>query len=159
MKIRVLFICCDNAARSQMAEHILNHLGNGEFEARSAGSNPKPVHPTTIEVLKELNIDASGAHSHSISEFSDEHFDYIINVCERSLATCQLHCSDNCPTFPGHNDRICWGFEDINRSTDDIGERVAKFKRIRNEITNRLRIWIPVIEKSFKREPSRLSAS
>lgn len=150
MTIRVLFICCDNAARSQMAEYILNHFGRGRFEARSAGSRPTPVHPLAIEALKELQIDASRAHSHHISEYAGEHFDYVINVCDKSLATCDLSCSDSCPSFPGYHRRICWGFEDVGHAEGDENEKIGRFHRIRNEITTRIRIWIPVVEKALR---------
>lgn len=148
MAIKVLFICCDNAARSQMAEHILNHLGSGNFEARSAGSRPKPVHPLTIETLKQFNIDASTARSRHISEYAGEHFDYVINVCEQTRSSCDGSCRDSCPSFPGHDRKICWSFDDVANS--DEADPAYAFRRICNEISNRLRIWIPVIEKSLK---------
>lgn len=149
MGIRVLFICCDNAARSQMAEHLLNHFSRGQFEAKSAGTNPKPIHPLAIEALKEMHIDASGARSHHITEFSGEHFDYVINVCEQSSASCDFSCSDSCPSFPGYGKRICWGFEDVVNAGGDEAEQLRKFRRIRNEIANRIRIWMPAVEKRF----------
>lgn len=132
-----------------MAEHLLNHFGRGQFEAKSAGSKPKDVHPMTVESLQELHIDASAAQSHHISEFAGERFDYVINVCEQTRSSCDLGCSDSCPSFPGYGKRICWSFEDVLHK-DRSEEGMAKeFRRIRNEIANRIRIWMPAVEKHW----------
>ena len=135
-----------------MAEHMLNHFSRGQFDAKSAGTNPKPVHQLAIETLKELHIDASGARSHHISEYANEHFDYVINVCEQTRSTCDLSCSDSCPSFPGYGKRICWSFEDVTHGDSgdsDETERLKRFRDIRNEIANRIRIWMPAVEKHF----------
>jgi len=147
MGIRVLFICNDNAARSQMAEHLLNHFSRGQFVASSAGTHPKPIHPLTIAALQELHIDASGASSHHISEFAGERFDYVINVCNQTRSTCDLYCTDSCPSFPGYGRRICWSFEDVLNKDESDEEKAKEFRRIRNEIANRIRIWMPAVEK------------
>jgi len=154
MTIQVLFICCDNAARSQMAEHLLNQFGHGQFIARSAGTNPQPVDPMAIETLKEMHIDASTAQSHHIIEYASEHFDYVINVCDQTRSTCDFSCSDSCPSFPGYDKRICWSFQDVLHAKVSDEEKGREFRRVRNEIANRLRIWIPAIEKHHSRELS-----
>jgi len=147
MDIRVLFICSDNAARSQMAEHLLNHFGHGHFVAKSAGTHPKPIHPLAIASLKELHIDAADASSHHISEFAGERFDYVINICNQTRSSCDLTCSDSCPSFPGYGRRICWSFEDVLNKDENDEEKAKEFRRIRNEIANRSRIWMPAVEK------------
>ncbi len=66
MKKKILFLCTGNSARSQLAEGIMRHFRGDEFEVFSAGTEPKGVHPKTIEVLREIGIDAS-AQTQSIS--------------------------------------------------------------------------------------------
>ncbi len=58
MKKKILFLCTGNSARSQLAEGLMRHLRGDEFEVFSAGTEPKGVHPKTIEVLREIGIDA-----------------------------------------------------------------------------------------------------
>ena len=135
--IRVLFLCTGNSARSQMAEYLLRALGKDAFEVWSAGTLPVGVNPLTIEVLAEAGIDASGARSKSLDEFLGQSFDYVITVCDKA--------KDQCPVFPGDARRIHWGFEDPAAAEGTAEERLAVFRRIRNEITSRLRTWIPAV--------------
>lgn len=134
--IRVLFLCTENSARSQMAEALLRHFGGGDFAVCSAGSDPQPVHPLAIEVMKEIDIDLSGYRSKHYMAFLGQPFDFVITVCDRVR--------DNCPTFPGDNERIHWGFEDAAAVMGSEAERRMVFKRVRNEIGNRIRSWVTV---------------
>src|SRR5450759_4647592 len=88
--IRVLFLCTGNSARSQIAEALLAHDGGKDFDAHSAGTEPKGVNPYTIRVLSELGIDWSRAKSKSVTEFLDRPWDYVITVCERARRACPL---------------------------------------------------------------------
>jgi arsenate reductase (thioredoxin) len=139
MPIQVLFLCTGNSARSQIAEHILNHLGGGRFSAVSAGTEPRSVHPATIRILAEIGIDASSAESKNLDVFAGQHFDYVITVCDRAR--------DRCPTFPGDTRRIHWSFDDPAAADGDEAEQMKVFRRIRNEITTRIRTWIAAIDK------------
>lgn len=132
----VLFLCTGNSARSQMAEALLRQLGGADFEAFSAGTDPKGLNPLTIEVMRESNIDISRQSSKSLEGFVGQPFDYIITVCDRAR--------DNCPTFPGDNERIHWSYDDPAAVTGSRGQRVAVFRRVRNELSERLRLWVAV---------------
>lgn len=134
--IRVLFLCTGNSARSQMAEGLLRSLGRSDFEAYSAGTHPQTLHPLAVQVMRESGIDITGQQSKSLDRFRGQSFDYIITVCDRAR--------DHCPTFPGDNQRIHWGFADPTAVTGSEAERVAAFRRTRTEIAERLRLWVTV---------------
>ena len=147
--IRVLFLCTGNSARSQMAEGLLRSLGGKDFEVYSAGTHPQGLHPLTVQVMRESGIDITGQHGKSLDRFRGQSFDYIITVCDRAR--------DHCPTFPGDNQRVHWGFADPAAVTGSEAERVAAFRRVRNEIGERLRLWVTIRRRravSAKRPPT-----
>lgn len=106
-KVRVLFVCVHNSARSQMAEAFLNALGAERFEAESAGLEPTGVNPLVAEVMKEVGTDISNNKADSVFEFFKQGrtYDYVITVCDESN-------SERCPLFPGKLKRLHWSFED-----------------------------------------------
>jgi arsenate reductase (thioredoxin) len=135
MSKRVLILCTGNSARSQMAEGLLRHDGGADFEALSAGVEPSHVRPQAIEAMRELGIDISGQRSKSVDEFTGQEFDYVITVCD--------HANERCPVFPGQVERIHWSFDDPAAAEDDEAGRLAVFRRVRDEIRERLREFIP----------------
>ncbi|MEO6696882.1 MAG: arsenate reductase ArsC, partial [Gammaproteobacteria bacterium] len=138
--------CTGNSARSQMAEGLLRSLGGPDFEVFSAGAEPKGLHPLAVEVMREAGVDISGQRSKPLGAFLGQNFDYVITVCDRAR--------DRCPTFPGDNEHIHWGFDDPAVETGDAAKQLAIFRRVRNEISERLRIWITVQRKRLKeRQP------
>lgn len=140
--IRVLFLCTGNSARSQMAEALLRSFGGADFEPCSAGTEPQGLHPLAIHVMLESGIDITQQRSKHLSEFLDHPFDYVITVCDRAR--------DNCPTFPGDTQRIHWSFDDPAAATGSPEECLRVFQRVRNEISDRLRIWITVQRKLLR---------
>src|SRR6476659_8836842 len=105
-RLRVLFLCTGNSARSQMAEGLLRKLSRGRVDVFSAGVRPESaVHPLAIEILQgSFDVDTTDLHPKPLRRFRGETFDYVITVCDRTAETC--------PTFPGDPERIHWGFED-----------------------------------------------
>jgi arsenate reductase len=91
-KKKVLILCTGNSARSQMAEGLLKHIRENEFEVFSAGTKPHIVRPEAIKVLAEIGIDISANRSKSIDEFANENIDYVLTVCDNA--------KKNCPYFP-----------------------------------------------------------
>lgn len=140
--IRVLFLCTGNSARSQMAEALLHAFGGNDFEASSAGTEPRGLHPLAINAMLDIGIDITQQRSKHLQEFLDRPFDYVITVCDRAR--------DNCPTFPGDTRRIHWSFDDPAAVTGSPQERRRVFQRVRNEISERLRVWITVQRKLLR---------
>jgi arsenate reductase (thioredoxin) len=130
-KIRVLILCTGNSARSQMAEGLLRHEGGERFEVHSAGTVPSFVRPQAIEVMREIGMDISGHRSKSVDEFAGQEFDYVITVCDNA--------NENCPVFPGKTKRIHWSFDDPAEALGTEEEKLAVFRRVRNEIAEKLR--------------------
>ena len=130
---RVLILCTGNSARSQMAEGLLRHDGGDSFEVHSAGVAPTQVRPEAIAAMKEVGIDVSRQRSKSLDEFLDQEFDYVITVCDNA--------NERCPVFPGKTRRIHWSFSDPAAVAGDTETRLAAFRRVRNEIRERLKTF------------------
>jgi arsenate reductase len=130
MKPRVLILCTGNSARSQMAEGLLRHMAGDRLEVHSAGTRPGSVRPEAIAALAELGIDIRGHWSKHADEFAGQHFDYAITVCD--------HAKESCPVFPVQTRRIHWSFEDPAAATGDEAHRLAGFRRVRDQISQRL---------------------
>lgn len=129
----VLILCTGNSARSQMAEGLLRRMGGGRFEVESAGTHPGQVRPEALEVMREVGIDISGHRSKSVDEFEGREFDCVITVCDNAR--------ENCPVFPASTERVHWGFDDPASAPGDLAERLAVFRRVRDEIRARLLDW------------------
>jgi arsenate reductase (thioredoxin) len=133
-KIRVLFLCTGNSARSQMAEAFLKQVGSDHFEVFSAGLEPQEVNPMTVRVLKEVEIDWSNARAKPLVEFlGKDHFGYLITVCSRA--------EDRCPIFPGMGQRLHWPFDDPAAVEGSEEEKLAAFRKVRDQIELKVRSW------------------
>lgn len=110
---RVLFLCTGNSARSQMAEALLRHRSAGAIDARSAGSNPKSLHPNAVRAMAERQIDISGHTAKHLRRFARTRFDHVITLCDRVR--------EICPEFPGHPVTAHWSIADpaLEGDTDD----------------------------------------
>ena len=131
----VLILCTGNSVRSQMAEGLLRHDAGDRFEVDSAGTKPSKVRPEAISVMKELGIDISGQRSKSVDDFAGRSFDYVLTVCDNAKETC--------PIYPGHANRIHRSFEDPAAVQGSAEERLAMFRRIRDEIQQYLQSFPP----------------
>ena len=127
---RVIFICTGNSIRSQIAEGLMRTLGGEKWSVRSAGVAPSYVHPLAIRVMEEIGIDISRQSSKSVNEFTHDEFDYIITLCDHAAATC--------PVFPGQGKRLHWSIEDPIGVVGSTEERLAFFRRVRNDIKKRI---------------------
>jgi arsenate reductase len=133
---QVLILCTGNSARSQMAEALVNHYLADEWQADSAGTDPAGyVHPLAIEVVSELGIDLSSQTSKSVDQFRDAELDLVVTVCDDA--------AENCPVWLGRGRRVHMGFEDPAKATGSREERLAVFRRIRDELRSQL---LPILE-------------
>jgi arsenate reductase len=123
---RVLILCTGNSARSQMAEGLLRALGGGMLDVESAGTKPSSVRPEAIAAMAELGIDLSGHRSKSADEFANQPFDLVLTVCDNARETC--------PVYPGAKRLIHHSFEDPAHISGTEEERVAAFRRVRDQI-------------------------
>ena len=137
-KKRVLILCTGNSARSQMAEGWLRDLGGARFEVYSAGTRPSTVRPEAVEAMREVGVDISSHRSKSVDEFKGREFDYVITVCDNAR--------ESCPVFPGKTERVHWSFDDPAALSGTWDERLAVFRRVRDEIGERLRAWASGVE-------------
>jgi arsenate reductase len=125
-KKRILILCTGNSARSQMAEGLLRHDAGDRFDVKSAGTRPGIVRPEAIEVMNELGIDISGHRSKHVDEFAEQRFDYVITVCD--------HARESCPVFFGAAQRLHRSFDDPAAGNGSEEERLALFRRVRDEL-------------------------
>jgi arsenate reductase (thioredoxin) len=135
-KARVLFLCTGNSARSQMAEAFLKRYAPQAFEAHSAGLEPAGIHPLTVKVMEEEGIDMGGHRSKGVNEYMGKMlFGYLITVCG--------HADANCPSvFPGVGKRMHWEFDDPAAFTGTEDERMREFRRVRDQIRDRVLAWL-----------------
>ena len=133
-KKRVLILCTGNSARSQMAEGLLRHDGGDRFEVESAGVIASFVRPQAIAAMEDIGIDITGHRSKSVEEFTGRDFDYVITVCDNA--------KESCPVFPAKTQRIHWSFDDPAEASGSEDEKLAVFRRVRDEIRSRLREFI-----------------
>lgn len=128
--LRVLFLCTNNSARSQLAEALMRHMGRDYVEVASAGSAPTEVHPDALTVLREWKVDATGLSAKPLQRFVGQTFDYIITVCDRVR--------DHCPTFPGDPKQIHWSMLDP-AVVEDPDRRLAAFREVARDLQTRIR--------------------
>ena len=131
MRKQVLFLCTGNSARSQMAEGLVNHYLGDRWQAHSAGTMPAgAVHPLAVQVMSELAIDISRQRSKSVDVYRGEVFDLVVTVCDDA--------AENCPTWLGDGRKVHIGFEDPARAAGTDEERLAVFRRVRDEMRQQL---------------------
>lgn len=136
-KVKVLFVCIHNSARSQMAEAFLNALGGDEFSAESAGLEPGTLNPLVVESMKEVGIDISGKETKSVFKLFKEGklYQYVITVCDQTSA-------EKCPTFPAMIKRLHWSFDDPSALQGSHEERSKKTGVIRDAIKTKIQEWL-----------------
>ena len=125
-RTRVLFLCTGNSARSQMAEALLGQLGGDAIEAASAGSQPRPLHPDAVRVMREHGLDISDRRAKHLDTFAGQRFGYVISLCDRVREVC--------PEFPGHPQMIHWSIADPSGETDPY----PAFRRVAAELRTRI---------------------
>jgi arsenate reductase len=137
--MKVLFLCTENACRSQMAEGLVNHYLADRVQAFSAGVRPSQVNPRAVRVLAELGIDISHHRSKSIDALGGEQFDLVITVCDRAR--------QECPFFPGPAELIHLGFPDPAGASGSDAEILTTFRQVRDALRDQL---FPLLEEKLR---------
>ena len=126
-KPTVLILCTGNSCRSHLAEGILRAVAGDFLDVQSAGSKPAGyVHPLAVVALQEIGIDIAAHRSKSMNEFLQQPVETVITVCGNA--------DQACPIFPGQVNRHHWPFEDPAHATGTDAEKLAVFRRVRDEI-------------------------
>ena len=136
-KGRVLFLCTGNSARSQIAQALLEHMSAGVVEAVSAGSNPKPLHPNAVRVMKRRGIDISANRTKHLDEFVAQRFDMVITLCDRVREVC--------PEFPSHPQLVHWSIPDPAREGATNRASYPAFERTAAELETRIGYLLPLL--------------
>jgi arsenate reductase len=145
-KSKVLFLCTQNSARSQMAEALLREHGGDRYEVYSAGISPSDgIHPYAIEAMQEVGIDTSEQYAKGLSTYMGKMgFNYLVIVCARAEAECPK-------TFPGVGTTFSWIFDDP-RSEDVLEEaRLEKFREVRDQIELKIKEFLEHPEEELER--------
>jgi len=137
--LKVLFLCTENACRSQMAEGLVNHDLAGQVKAFSAGVRPTRVNPMAIQVMAELGIDISHQRSKSVDDLAGEKFDLVITVCDQAR--------EQCPLFPGETEVMHVGFPDPARATGTEEEIMTAFRGVRDALREQL---VPLLREKLR---------
>lgn len=127
---KIIFLCTGNSCRSQMAEGFAKKFGKGLIEAHSAGLSPHGVNPRAIAAMKEAGIDISKQTSKSIDEELLKKMDIVVTLCDNA--------AESCPLTPPGIRRIHWPLEDPAKSEGSEEEIMREFRRIRDEIRERV---------------------
>lgn len=138
-KKKVLFVCVNNSARSQIAEAFLKQLAGDRFEVESAGLEPGKLNPLAIAVMKESGIDISQNKTKSVFDFYKEgrRYDYVITVCDESQ-------SGACPVFPGKGKRLHWGFPDPSQFQGSLEDKLKQTRAVRDQIEAKIKEWLEI---------------
>jgi protein-tyrosine-phosphatase len=128
--LHVLFLCTGNSARSQMAEALLLHASGGTVVVASAGSNPKPLHPNAVRVMRKHGIDISANRTKHLDKFVNRRFDMVITLCDRVREVC--------PEFPSHPNRVHWSIADPALAGPSKTASYPAFERTAAELETRI---------------------
>lgn len=135
----ILFLCTGNSIRSIFAEAIANKLGEGRFNAYSAGSDPRgEPHPKALSLLKGYGYDTGAARSKSWDEFAADgapQMDFVITVCDQAAG-------EPCPLWPGQPMSAHWGIADPAHATGTEGELDLAFAQAYSQMHRRISLFM-----------------
>jgi protein-tyrosine-phosphatase/DNA-binding transcriptional ArsR family regulator len=136
---RLLFLCTSNSARSQMAEALVHHLGQGQVQAFSAGSHPaQAVNPLAIRTLVRWGVQMSQSVPKHLDLFVGQSFDRVITLCDRVR--------EQCPSWPGSPPLIHWSFPDPSAAEGSEAERQLVFDHLARQLNVRIRLLLTLLE-------------
>jgi arsenate reductase len=133
---RVLFVCKQNAGRSQMSQALFERVANGRHLSQSAGTRPaEHVHPAVIDAMREQGIDLSARRPQKLTDDLAQWADVVVT----------MGCGDECPYIPGKK-YIDWDL------TDSGGKSLGEVRAIRDDITTRVEDLLHELDGRLVRE-------
>ena len=117
-----------------MAEGWLRHLAGDRFEVASAGTHPVGLNHYAVTVMGEAGVDISNHVSERVDSYLNQHFHFVITVCDRAQETC--------PILPGAATMLHWNFYDPAQATGTYEQRLIVFRKSRDEIASRVRHFL-----------------
>ena len=138
--VKVLFVCIHNSARSQMAEAFLNALGEGRFQAESAGLEPGTLNPLVVKSMSEEGIDISGNKTKDVFDFhrQGKKYDYVITVCDEASG-------ERCPIFPGALKTLHWSFADPSSFEGTDEDKLKRIYEVRIAIKTKVEEFVKTL--------------
>ncbi len=133
----VLFLCTGNSARSQIAEALLDRMSDGAVQSASAGSNPKPLHPNAVRVLRTYGIDISANRTKHLDELRSQRFDTVVTLCDRVREVC--------PEFPSGPELVHWSVADPALEGATVRASYPAFVQTAVELETRISFRLPLI--------------
>jgi arsenate reductase len=134
----VLILCTGNSCRSQIAEALLQKHKGDQYDVHSAGMDPKDeVHPLAIKVMAEVGIDISQRRPKSASSYlGHKPVRHILIVCDKAATSCPR-------IWPGAYSRTSMPFDDPAEAEGSEEEKLAVFRRVRDELDEAMKTWTP----------------
>ena len=151
-KKKILYLCTGNSCRSQMAEAWTRELKGDQFEAYSAGVQPKGMDPRAVKAMAEAGINISAQKSKDIDSLGDMEFDYVVTLCDNAR--------ESCPYFPARTKLVHKGFDDppyLAENAENEEEALKQYRRVRDEIRTFVESLPKVLDKNYSaREEDRV---
>jgi len=136
MKMKILFLCTHNSARSQMASGLCNHFFGDEWEAFSAGTEKTSVKPSALQAMRRIGIDISQHESKTVDVYKDIMFDVVVTLCDTAR--------EACPFLLGRK-VVHHSFADPSSAGGGEAE-IQAFCNTRDEIRGWLEEFLPTVE-------------
>ena len=135
--MKILFLCTANSARSIMAEAIMRQFADDQMTIYSAGTEPTQVQPEALAALESIKVNTQGLQSKAISALPEQHFDYVISLCDRARTECRADLVGE--SF------FAWDFPDPVAS-----QQPDAFKRTAQELSERIRMFLLILRKRMQ---------
>lgn len=120
-----------------MAEALLRQQAGDRFEVYSAGLEPKGINPVTVQVMNEIGVRLDGHRSKSLYEYMGKlTFDTVITVCGHADESCPA------PLWAGGGIKLHWPFDDPAAASGTDEAKLAKFREVRDQINQRIKVWL-----------------
>lgn len=133
-----------------MAEGLLKAVDPLHFDVVSAGIKRGEIHPLTLEVMREINIDLEGQATKAAQDFGGLGFDFVITLCDRSRT--------DCPMFL-EAEVVHWQFHNPMSANNDHTNQTRMFRSLRDQIAQRIRLFALVQARSTEIDTRNYGAS